>query len=607
MSAFEIDMLSGGSPLGFGPLTTVQSWTVTDELDQAGDLSFDLPRADPASDLLAERVSVRCATLPRGSPWTTIGAGVIETLTEDMQGSALPVLDVSGHGRLIELADRTVGDLRLTSGASGESPMPAASLLAAIMAYAPAGWTTTGTPSEDVYLAFAGETVLGALGKLAAQLGDHFRAGSGAVVEWLPKTTAPAASGIRAVSALPNPSSLDATTCLISQVTRKRDASQRVTRIYAYGGGNAGARTTLAGATYTLPAGYSYGSETISTITRYFIKHDAYDAAGRIDAEQSFSDVSAIDETTGHRLSAANALAQAAAVWLTRHVEVYYSYDVDVTALAVPLRPGQTLRIVADHFVAGRRVPIVDADLLILGVRSELASNSSLRVVSLTLATSDRWPEDDTRVAAATSTRQQTSGSHLQVAQRATQATTVTGITLAPGATLTVNRPMTLDASADGFTATLPATGTMALRGTANDFTAAQTITVTDAGTTTAPTMIGMAHRSSGTPGAGFGVNFTWRADSSTNTSQLQGSITSTWIVATDASRTARVRFFANDWVQSREFLRGEGDGTAARIGFLGATAIARPSVTGAKGGNAALTSLLTALASLGLITDSST
>ncbi|MFD1657006.1 hypothetical protein ACFSL4_01830 [Streptomyces caeni] len=42
-------------------------------------------------------------------------------------------------------------------------------------------------------------------------------------------------------------------------------------------------------------------------------------------------------------------------------------------------------------------------------------------------------------------------------------------------------------------------------------------------------------------------------------------------------------------------------------LGFYGATPAARPTVTGSRGGNAALASLLTALATLGLITDSTT
>jgi Collagen triple helix repeat (20 copies) len=44
-----------------------------------------------------------------------------------------------------------------------------------------------------------------------------------------------------------------------------------------------------------------------------------------------------------------------------------------------------------------------------------------------------------------------------------------------------------------------------------------------------------------------------------------------------------------------------------ATAGFYGATATAKPTVTGSRGGNAALASLLTALAQLGLITDSTT
>lgn len=42
-------------------------------------------------------------------------------------------------------------------------------------------------------------------------------------------------------------------------------------------------------------------------------------------------------------------------------------------------------------------------------------------------------------------------------------------------------------------------------------------------------------------------------------------------------------------------------------LGFYGATAVAKPTVTGSRGGNAALASLLTSLSTLGLVTDSTT
>lgn len=45
---------------------------------------------------------------------------------------------------------------------------------------------------------------------------------------------------------------------------------------------------------------------------------------------------------------------------------------------------------------------------------------------------------------------------------------------------------------------------------------------------------------------------------------------------------------------------------TPTEMGFFSATPVTKPTVTGSRGGNAALASLLTALANLGLITDSS-
>ena len=47
--------------------------------------------------------------------------------------------------------------------------------------------------------------------------------------------------------------------------------------------------------------------------------------------------------------------------------------------------------------------------------------------------------------------------------------------------------------------------------------------------------------------------------------------------------------------------------GGTLMLGFFGATPVAKPDIAGAKGGNVALANLLTALANLGILTDSST
>ncbi len=46
------------------------------------------------------------------------------------------------------------------------------------------------------------------------------------------------------------------------------------------------------------------------------------------------------------------------------------------------------------------------------------------------------------------------------------------------------------------------------------------------------------------------------------------------------------------------------GRNTTSKAGFYGAVPVVKPTVTGAKGGNAALTSLIAALVAQGLITD---
>jgi hypothetical protein len=106
---------------------------------------------------------------------------------------------------------------------------------------------------------------------------------------------------------------------------------------------------------------------------------------------------------------------------------------------------------------------------------------------------------------------------------------------------------------------------------------------------------------------AGFNGDLNLLGTTSTTDNRKQACFTHEWVVSTDASRTGRFKLCSSDASSDREVLRGESDGSDPMIGFLGASAITRPDVTGSAGGNAALISLLTALEDLGLITDSST
>ena len=124
--------------------------------------------------------------------------------------------------------------------------------------------------------------------------------------------------------------------------------------------------------------------------------------------------------------------------------------------------------------------------------------------------------------------------------------------------------------------------------------------------TNTSFAMLRLRHNTSGTPAAGFGASLDFELESSTTEDRSAARIAAVWQTATDATRKADLVLSAFDTAE-REGLRIRATGSAAAIGFLGATPVARPEVTGSAGGNAALASLLTALANLGLITDSST
>lgn len=91
---------------------------------------------------------------------------------------------------------------------------------------------------------------------------------------------------------------------------------------------------------------------------------------------------------------------------------------------------------------------------------------------------------------------------------------------------------------------------------------------------------------------------------SSTGAKRGQGRLLGQWADDTDATRKGRTIIQADDHAGVREGLRVEADGAAARLGFYGAAAVAKATVTGATA-LAALNSLLAAAENLGLITDS--
>lgn len=84
-----------------------------------------------------------------------------------------------------------------------------------------------------------------------------------------------------------------------------------------------------------------------------------------------------------------------------------------------------------------------------------------------------------------------------------------------------------------------------------------------------------IGHDSTGTAAAGFGGALLMNLESSTTAAQNAALMSFEWVVATHASRTARVKHVVYD-TAAREYLRGEASGSAAMIGFLGTAAVVK-------------------------------
>ncbi len=149
--------------------------------------------------------------------------------------------------------------------------------------------------------------------------------------------------------------------------------------------------------------------------------------------------------------------------------------------------------------------------------------------------------------------------------------------------------------------------------GTATGAAAGQVLaTISDAGTTNVVNSVTLTHNSSGTPAAGFGLDFAVNLNSSTTDDQNAFLMRTVWATATHASRKAQTRFFAYD-TAARRVIDLEASGSAAMIGFLGAAAVVRQNVTGTLTGatlaqlTTVVSNILTALTNLGATTNSTT
>lgn len=382
MALIWIDVENGaGVRFGKGPVTSAGMWRSTARMDKAGTFEFVMPASDPQSDLIVRKRVVRASTLWNGAR-VEIGAGIIDRIERRPQSDGTWSLVVAGDDLVRELTYRSVLGLKLYGDGSATTH---AAALAAVAAYAPAGWVLTpqAGSTASVYGYFNGESVLAACAKVAEKSLNHFYRGVGRQLIFAASFSA---SGVRAIEAT---GQLTPQTAAIKSMTRRTDTYDLITRIYPRGSGNANVQLTLRATTRTAPAGYTLNK------TLNFLEHNASSTAyGLIERQIDFREIGPVDNTTPDVVAASNALFDAALETLQRRcIEIIQeTYTLSLEGCTTILRPLQTIDLVYRDAMTGTAL---DQTLNILEVTTEVGA-AGVFTSGLIVSNADRWPPSDT-------------------------------------------------------------------------------------------------------------------------------------------------------------------------------------------------------------------
>ena len=376
-----------------GPITSASGWTSTSRMDRAGTFSFEMPASDSKRSLIEPLRIVRCYATVAGS-WQEVGAGVVDLIETAIDDSGQAILRVSGADLVGLLAYATVDKLYLDGTYTITEPMTPVTHAAAVSVIrspsinTPVGlWTfnADGSPPVNSLVGrWNFESVLQAAISLAAKCRTHFYYAGFKTLTFASTATA---SGVRAVQPTGD---LGSGLAAIAQLQVVEDASDIVTVLIPFGGGNADVRLNLTARTTAVPSGFSVALNASGDF-QYVFNDTATALYGYRYATIAWNDITPISSTDGDVQAAANALFEQALRYLEQHAEPGQFYRLALANCPTVLRPMQTIRVV--YRDVAQNVDI-DTDLLILETTKTLTADGP-QTTGLLVSTVDRWPEND--------------------------------------------------------------------------------------------------------------------------------------------------------------------------------------------------------------------
>jgi len=409
-----------GVKTGSGPVTAIQSASITEQLDGAGSFSLDLGTDERVLLQLVNEAEVRLMVQTFDDmPPEEWGRGIIrDNDISDAEGGTS--VRVSGPDTLDTLTERTVG-----IGRSYDTERLDA-IIADLVSIVP-GWTESvdSTIAGDLQSSrFDGVNVLQALVRTVEEKGCHFRRGAnpntievGPFGDYALSPTGSRVRAIKAPSVIGNELYGNDAVLLIDKISQSQKSAAVVNWCIPIGAGTGSAALTLRDTTYAIynADGTLYRAGTASKypiyrrvngsgIVEYYM--DASGGARQRQAVVTFKAIGAIANSILAKQAAADMLVQATTAYLDRAKVPLVTYRFSAKNVQADIRPGHLLPVqytgrldVLDETrTRSPRITYmsVDTNMWVMKVTRKIGDGQITH--DFEVATIDRYVMDSTRI-----------------------------------------------------------------------------------------------------------------------------------------------------------------------------------------------------------------
>ena len=332
---FRIDVYtaSGTAPTGSGPITDVLGVSISERLNQVGEIQITLPASEAAQRGLSRGMRYRIYHASLGY------LGEFKHIESTIDASA-ETITIRAYDSLIGLAERVAGFRRNYSNQAFNAL--ASDLFGTI------GWTVSyeggATLTDAITYSVEGENYLRMADYLRKYVRGWFRRQGDTEIQFGEfSTTTPTLTFVAAPSIT---SEIPANQALITQITRTRAGGEVSNRIYPVGAGIGETKLDLRYSNRTTPYTVQSTSIVSGAATAYYIEDStSITSYGLVERVVAWNEIRPITNSAADLQNAGNALYDIASAYLLKYRNESDAYTLTAVDVPATLRVGDLVRV----------------------------------------------------------------------------------------------------------------------------------------------------------------------------------------------------------------------------------------------------------------------